>query len=141
MKNKFFSILLLVIILFTFVSIQMQPIYAVDTAVKVEVTIPSPSSNPTTNPIKVTLAGEAASGQNTWSTLFDKYKNVIIGISGAAAVTFLAFFIVNFVKLGQSSGNPQMRSHALMGLIWCGIGCTCLGGIALFFGFFYNALT
>lgn len=77
---------------------------------------------------------------NAWNTLFIEYRGIIIGCTGIGALTFLVFFIINFLKLGASAGNSQMRSQALMGLIWTGIACAGCGGIAIFVGFFYNLL-
>lgn len=78
--------------------------------------------------------------QKFWTSILTKYKSVITGIAAVCSLTFLLLFILNFTKLGQSSGNPQMRSQAIMGLIVTGIALACTGGIGLFFGFFYNAL-
>lgn len=78
--------------------------------------------------------------KNFWDRILEKYKGVITGVAAVCTLTFLLIFILNFTKLGQSAGNPQMRSQAIMGLIISGIALACTGGVGLFFGFFYNAL-
>ena len=75
-----------------------------------------------------------------WNIIFKEYRGVILGVSGVAALTFLALFVINFMKLGATAGNPQMRSQCLASIIGCGIGCACCGGVTLFVGFFSNLL-
>lgn len=77
---------------------------------------------------------------DVWSNIFTKYKTFIAGISGIAAFTFLIFFIIQFMKLGASSGNPQARTQALQGVLWTGIAAGLLGSCSIFFGFFYSLL-
>lgn len=100
----------------------------------------------TINQDKVTIPGltdgnpTTTGQQNFWSRILTKYKSVIVGVAAVCTLTFVLIFVLNFTKLGQSAGNPQMRSQAIMGLIVSGIALACTGGIGLFFGFFYNAL-
>lgn len=75
-----------------------------------------------------------------WNTFIDKYRFWISGFSGIAAVTMILFFILNFMKLGASSGNPQGRSNAIQGLVWTGLAAAGLGGVSIVVAFFYNAL-
>ena len=76
-----------------------------------------------------------------WNTFIDKYRFWISGFSGIAAVTMILFFIINFMKLGASSGNPQGRSNAIQGLVWTGLAAAGLGGVSIVVAFFYNALS
>lgn len=76
-----------------------------------------------------------------WQTFIDKYRFWISGFSGIAAVTMILFFIINFMKLGASSGNPQGRSNAIQGLVWTGLAAAGLGGVSIVVAFFYNALS
>ena len=52
----------------------------------------------------------------------------------------VVFFIINFMKLGSSAGNPQARSQALTGVLWTGLAAAGLGAVSIIAGFFYNAL-
>lgn len=94
---------------------------------------------------KVTAGGALAKEQggmaDAWNKFIDKYRFWISGFSGIAAVTMILFFIINFMKLGASAGNPQARSNAIQGLIWTGLAAAGLGGVAIVVAFFYNALS
>ena len=82
------------------------------------------------------------SGQETaWTTIFTKYKGVIMGVSGVATLTMVVLFILNFMKLGQAAGNPQARSQALTGLLWTGLAAAGAGGVTVFVGVFSSLLT
>ena len=93
---------------------------------------------------KVTTGGALKKNANgmagAWNTFIDKYRFWISGFSGIAAVTMILFFIINFMKLGASSGNPQGRSNAIQGLVWTGLAAAGLGGVSIVVAFFYNAL-
>jgi hypothetical protein len=52
----------------------------------------------------------------------------------------IVLFIVQFMKLGASAGNPQARSQALTGVLWTGIAAALLGSVTIIVGFFYNAI-
>lgn len=80
------------------------------------------------------------SGESAWTTLLTKYRGVIVGVSGVAAITMVVIFVVNFLKLGASATNPQARSQALAGLMWSGIAAAGLGAVSLIVGIFYNAI-
>lgn len=105
-------------------------------------------SRPTINQATVTMNskgqlnvyGMGTGDANTWNQLFAKYKNVIVGISGIGAITMMALFIIQFMKLGASAGNPQARSQALTGVLWTGIAAALLGAVSIIAGFFYNAI-
>ena len=99
-----------------------------------DVTVGADGSLTTTGALK--NEGMAAS----WNTFIDKYRFWISGFSGIAAVTMILFFIVNFMKLGASAGNPQGRSNAIQGLVWTGLAAAGLGGVSIVVAFFYNAL-
>lgn len=125
-KNRLLAIALLLLMVFSTISTITQPVYAGISDITV--------GDANEGYIKV----EGTAATTGWQQILNKYKNAITGISGVAALTFLVFFIINFSKLGSSAGNPQMRSQALLGIVWCGIACAGLGGIAIFFGFFYG---
>lgn len=84
-----------------------------------------------------TKDGEGAQG---WKQIIVKYKSFIVGIAGVAAVTMVALFIFQFIKLGQSAGNPQARSQALTGVLWTGVAAAGLGSVALITSLFYNSI-
>lgn len=69
-----------------------------------------------------------------------KYRTFIVGLAGVAAVTMVALFIVQFIKLGQSAGNPQARSQALAGVLWTGVAAAGLGSVSLITALFYKAI-
>ena len=81
----------------------------------------------------------ASSTASAWEDFINKYRNFIVGIAGIGAVTMIVLFIIQFLKLGASAGNPQARSQALVGCLWTGIAAAGLGAVTLIVGFFYNA--
>lgn len=76
-----------------------------------------------------------------WNDIYDQYKYVIALVTGLAALTMFAIFLLGFMRLGATAGNPQERSHAITTLIWSGIATVGLGGVSIFFAFFYNMLS
>lgn len=87
---------------------------------------------------KMTVESDA--NGNAWQTLLDKYKGFITGIAAVGAVTMVVLFIIQFLKLGASAGNPSARSQALVGVLWTGIAAAGLGAVAIITGIFYNAI-
>lgn len=81
-----------------------------------------------------------ANANAAWKTLIDKYKGFITGIAAVGAVTMVVLFIMQFLKLGASAGNPSARSQALTGVLWTGIAAAGLGAVALITGIFYKAI-
>lgn len=79
-------------------------------------------------------------GASAWESLFVEYRNFIVGISGIGAISMIAFFILNFMKLGASAGNSKARGEAIVGLIVTGIAAAGLGAVTIIVGFFYNAI-
>ena len=106
------------------------------------------AQRPDVNDVQVTMGtdgrldvyGMGQGDANTWNQFYAKYKSVIVGISGVGAITFIALFIIQFMKLGASAGNPQARSQALSGCLWTGIAAAALGAVSIIAGFFYNAV-
>lgn len=80
--------------------------------------------------------GNAAS---TWSTLFNKFKVIIIGITGIATLVFVLFFVKNFMVLGANSGNPSARREAINGCLWTGIAAAGCGAVTILVGLSWNA--
>lgn len=88
---------------------------------------------------KVVLNSGFESQDDAFSHIIEKYKIIITFFSAIAAITMVAIFIYNFIKLGATSGNPMERQKCITGLIITGIATALLGSIALFVGIFYNA--
>lgn len=86
------------------------------------------------------ITGSANSMDDSFSKIIEKYKTVITFISAIGAVTMVAIFILNFMKLGSTSNNPQERSKCITALIWSGLAAAGLGSVALIVGIFYGAL-
>lgn len=61
-----------------------------------------------------------------------------IGLTGIGALTSVLFFMLAFIRLGISSGNPQLREKALKGLLINGITTTILGSVFFWFLFALN---
>jgi len=89
---------------------------------------------------KLTVETKGIQGaKDAWNDFLEKYKNFIVGIAGVGAVTMVALFIRQFVKLGSSADNPVEREQALQGVLWTGIAAAGLGAVAVVTGFFYHA--
>lgn len=78
--------------------------------------------------------------ESAWNSLFTKYRTFIVGISGIGAISMIVFFVIQFMKLGASAGNPQARSQALTGVLWTGLAAAGLGAVTIVVGFFYNSV-
>lgn len=91
---------------------------------------------------KVTYAGDLKNGSDgsSWTKLIEKYRFFIAGISGVGAVSMILFFIMNFLKLGATSANPQERSRAITGLVFSGLAAAGLGAVTFIVGIFFNAI-
>ncbi len=74
-----------------------------------------------------------------WNMFIEKYKKFITGFAGIGAVTMIVFFIIAFLRLGASVGNPNARSQALTACLWTGIAAALLGSVTFITGFVYNA--
>jgi len=97
--------------------------------------------DPSTGKLSVSGGGFTNGGSaKAWEDFIGKYRNFITGIAGIGAVTMVVLFIIQFLKLGASAGNPQARSQALVGVLWTGIAAAGLGAVTLIVGFFYNAV-
>lgn len=88
----------------------------------------------------VEFPNQGKTSQDAWKNFIGKYKEFITGFAGIGAVTMIVFFIISFLKLGASVGNPNARSAALQGCLWTGIAAALLGSVTFIVGFFYNAL-
>ena len=122
--------------------------YATSVEVKGAMTTVYLSQKPTTGDIGVSIdddGGLVVDGINgddksAWNQLFSRIKGIIVGITGVGTLVMIVLFIIQFMKLGASAGNPQARSQALTGVLWTGIAAALLGSVTIIVGFFYNAI-
>jgi hypothetical protein len=89
----------------------------------------------------MTVSGASNNMDGSFTKIINKYKTVITFVSAIGAVTMVAVFILNFMKLGTTSGNPAERSKCITALIWSGLAAAGLGSVALVVGVFYGALS
>ena len=89
---------------------------------------------------KLEIDGISSDDTSSWNQLFSRFKGVIVGITGVGTLVMIVLFIIQFMKLGASAGNPQARSQALTGVLWTGIAAALLGSVTIIVGFFYNAI-
>ena len=89
---------------------------------------------------RVVVTGVDGDDQSAWNLIYSKYKNVIVGIAGLGTITCILAFVIFFIKMGASSGNPSERSKCLTMLLFTGAGAAGLGAVTLVFGFFWNML-
>lgn len=68
----------------------------------------------------------------------EEVREVIAFLSGIGMLSCIAIFILNFINLGNSKGNPEARKKAIDGLIICGIATAGLGSVTLISKLFYN---
>lgn len=88
----------------------------------------------------ITVTGvEGGDSVSTWTNIFQKYKTVIIGISGIMFLTFFVFFLLNLGKVGASADNPTERRRAIIGVIVTAIITGVTGSATVFFALAWNA--
>ena len=80
------------------------------------------------------------SSSKAWNAFLTKYKTFIVGISGVGAISMIAFFIFQFMKLGATASNPSERAKVQVGLIWSALAAAGLGAVSIIVGFFYSSL-
>ena len=83
---------------------------------------------------------EPKSANEFFNSSLSEYREIIVFLSGIGTICMILFFILNFIKLGSSQGNPQVRQKAVVGLIVSGIATACLGSVTLIVGMFYSML-
>ena len=86
------------------------------------------------------LAQNNANQDTMFSQIMDRYKGFIVGVAGIGTITMIAVFIMNFAKLGTSSGNPQERQKVIHGLVFSGLAAAGLGSVTTFVALFYYIL-
>ena len=86
------------------------------------------------------IDGISSDDTSSWNQLFSRFKGIIVGLTGVGTLVMIVLFIIQFMKLGSSAGNPQARSQALTGVLWTGVAAALLGSVTIIVGFFYNAI-
>lgn len=81
-----------------------------------------------------------ASKDDFFNTVLSEYRGIVMFISGIGTISMILFFILNFINLGKSQGNPQERQKAISGLIISGIASAGLGSVTMIVALFFNAL-
>lgn len=75
---------------------------------------------------------------SAFKALFDEYKLHLAGFIGFGLATSLLAFVVNFIRLGNYSDNPQKRSEVVKELIAVGICTALLGSVTVIGGILYS---
>lgn len=75
----------------------------------------------------------------TWNVIFNKYKVFAIGFSGIGTITFVILLILNCMKLGANSDNPNGRRSAVSGILWTAIAAAGCGSATVLTALFWNA--
>lgn len=89
--------------------------------------------------IKITGSSKESS-ITAWQEFLSKYRNLVILLAAIAALTMVVLFIIGFIRLGASAGNPNARSEAIKGIIVTGIATALLGSVSLITYLSYSAL-
>ena len=89
---------------------------------------------------KLDVEGLPSDRTSAWNSIFSRFKDVIVGFTGAGTLFMVVLFVIQITKLGASAGNPHARSQALKGVMWTGIATTLFGSVTVIIGFFYNAI-
>ena len=76
---------------------------------------------------------------DTWTTLFKKYKKGILGFFGLAMLKLIAIFIKGALAHAANATNPNGRREGITGLIWTGVGAAVCGSVVVITALFWNA--
>jgi len=78
---------------------------------------------------------------NFFNDLIMRYKEIVVGAFGLATLTVILAFLVNLTRLGNvKEKDPRGRQNAIFAISMTAIAAMVLGGLTIFFGFFYNGL-
>lgn len=72
--------------------------------------------------------------------ILKEYRIWIVFASGMTSFIMMGLFIINFMKLANSKGNPQARQKAVSALIFTGVATALIGSATLVTQLFYNFL-
>ena len=145
--NKFFNFFMAFLLVF---NLSFSSVFADDTpkqknsANDIEIEVKDTETLTTgETKLQIEILGISDSDSNQvsfWQKVLSEYREIIAMVSGIAALTFIVFFIISFLKLGKAASNPQERQAAISGIIMTGIASAFCGGVSIFIGFFYNLL-
>ena len=74
------------------------------------------------------------------NTVLSEYQLLITFASAIVSFIMIALFIINFMKLANTKGNPQERSKTISALIFTGVGTALAGSVTMVAQLFYNFL-
>lgn len=69
------------------------------------------------------------------------YKNLVKWVVAFCVITLVAVLSIHFVKLSQSSDNPERRKSALSGIFWTLVAAAGLGSIGFVIAFATKSFT
>lgn len=79
---------------------------------------------------------------NDWRVSFSimlmEYRVIIVATLAISTLAVTAMFIIGFMKLAASAGNPGARQKAISSLFMTGIATAGLGSVTLIVALFYN---
>ena len=78
--------------------------------------------------------------KETLNNVLTEVRTVVVFLTGIGSLTVIGCFILNFINLSNSRGNPEARKKAVNGLIVCGIATAGLGSVTLITQLFYNMI-
>ena len=78
--------------------------------------------------------------EKIYNSVLGEYRGIVVFLLGIGLLSMILFFILNFIALGNSKGNPQERQKAIHGLITTGIATAGLGSATLIATLFYNMI-
>lgn len=73
-----------------------------------------------------------------WNQIYEKYRLLIILVSGILSLGFIGLFIINITKYGTSSANASSRSQAIKTLLWTGIAAALFSIVTLLTALSYS---
>lgn len=72
------------------------------------------------------------------NTVLKEYEILINAGSAIVSLTLIGIFIVNFIKLGNTRGNPQERQKVISSLIVVGLATAMAGSVTVVTKLFFN---
>ena len=84
------------------------------------------------------VSGLMYDDRDAWNIVFDGLQKIIVGITGIATFACVLGFVMQFIRLGVSAGNPAERERVIKGILWTGIGTVGCGAITFVFSFAFN---
>lgn len=80
----------------------------------------------------------SSSADETFNTVYSKYKTILNGAIGLVTITLILLFVIQCAKLGAAADNANRRSSSVSALLWIGVSAGLLGAVYTFIGLFYN---